>query len=161
MEKLCQMCNYEDSACVESFRSGAPIIGVLPQTGLLTQLVVTHVFVGDFCFFLLPGLYETRQSEEQLSASEFEKQRVLSNRKVLKGLKQDVFADQLLEMTLADAKLKRMSQPRVVSEKDIMQFTLSPRFCVQQGASFAFSLLVCCSMPVCGFQVTKPLVSPS
>ena len=88
---------------------------------------------------LLPGLYEPRQSEEQLSASEFEKQRVLSNRKIPKGLKHDKFADQLLEITRADAKLKRMSQPRVVSEKDIMQFTSSPRFCVQQGALFAFA----------------------
>jgi len=96
---------------------------------------------------LLLGLYEPRQTEKQLSASEFDEQRLLSNRKVLKTVKHDKFADQLLEMTEADAKLKRMSMPRIVSERDVKQFTLSPRFCVQQGPICVFALFAHCSLP--------------
>ena len=55
------------------------------------------------------------------------------NREVLKSLKEDENSAVLWAKTIEDAKKGRMSMPVPLSEEDVQQFALSPRFCVAQG----------------------------
>ena len=52
---------------------------------------------------------------------------------MLKSLKEDENSEVLWAKTIEDAKKGRMSMPVPLSEEDVQQFALSPRFCVAQG----------------------------
>ena len=56
---------------------------------------------------------------------------------MLKSLKEDENSEVLWAKTIEDAKKGRMSMPVPLSEADVQQFALSPRFCVAQGRMLA------------------------
>ena len=56
-----------------------------------------------------------------------------TNQKVLKKLRLDTHADELLAMCNDEAAMDRMSLPRELTDSDMVNRTLSPRFAVEQG----------------------------
>ena len=62
--------------------------------------------------------------------------RRLKNAALVASLKEDSHSAELYKMACADAKLKRMTYPRPLRKSDLEKYTLSPRFCVEQGLRF-------------------------
>ena len=88
-EYLASVSLYDDPGCVAVLRDGAPLIGRIPRVGLGSPIdLPANVASGD----LRSGL---RQRNSEL----------------LRSLKADKHADELLRVTLADARMGRMSGP--------------------------------------------------
>lgn len=110
-ELLLQRTSHTDNTCFDVFRFGAPLYGDLPKTGN-----------GVACSLPPPASVEFLCSKVR--------QR---NRKLLKRLQNDKFAQQLLLQTQADATLGRMTPPTLLTETH-QSAPLSLRFGVEQGA---------------------------
>ena len=68
---------------------------------------------------------------------------------MLKSLKEDENSAVLWAKTIEDAKKGRMSMPVPLSEDDVQQFVLSPRFCVAQGNILDFTEYIVCVSVFC------------
>ena len=112
MEQLCGMCGYGNAKCIEAFRRGASIVGPLERSG--------H--------------YRAVCEDASLSVEELIEQRKARNTKLIESLKMDKHVDKLLAMTKEDAEKGRMSEPRPLTEADLVDYDLSPRFLIVQGA---------------------------
>ena len=55
------------------------------------------------------------------------------NEGVVKNLREDTLSEDLHMMTVEDAKLGRMTMPRKLKQSDIDEYSLSPRFILEQG----------------------------
>ena len=113
MEKLAQLIKYHDPGCVEMFREGCDIIGDLPLSGIGTPIAGDCAGKPD-----IQGLVRNRFAR---------------NSALVKSLKEDCHSKELLEIAAEDARKHRMSPPRVICANDLERYTLSPRFCIEQG----------------------------
>ena len=115
LEELARATLYHDVECVEFFRSGARLVGPLDVSGS-GKLIDTS----------------PHQSTDELRVGALER-----NRALLGSLSEDTFAEQLLELTKADARLCRMTPPvqwdRMGSLWDLAECIIAPRFGVQRG----------------------------
>ncbi len=66
------------------------------------------------------------------SIGELKSSCAVSNKALLKELREDELAPELMRLTCEDAALGRMSQPIAVEQSNIEQLLLHPRFSVQQ-----------------------------
>ena len=107
------MVGYHDSECIELFREGCSIVGDLPCSGNGRPLNDEAASLPDI--------------EALVSA------RVANNRALVQKLKEDEHSHELLKMAGEDALKHRMSAPRILGEEDMTKYTLSPRFCIEQG----------------------------
>ena len=110
LQHLTAITEHGDPHCVEFFRHGAPFIGVLPQSG--NGVPVEHTAVKS-----IDELWDRRRE---------------SNAALLKSLKEDVSSEALFAATVADAEKGRMSEPVRVSDANVHDVLLSPRFAVPQ-----------------------------
>ena len=111
--QLPQAINYEDAACIELFREGAPIVGELPLFhGGGERLLIKESFEPDNL------LGRTEQINE----------------KILTRLREDVHASTLHQACLDDALLGRMTEPELATPRHCIENVLSPRFSVEQGS---------------------------
>ena len=81
----------------------------------------------------LSGVGEAIEYVVPREIDDLSQDRQRSNELLLKSLRQDKFADELMDLTLRDAKLGRMSQPVLVDSCDLHKVLLAPRFAVEQG----------------------------
>ena len=63
------------------------------------------------------------------------KDRKARNCALLESLREDSHSKDLLAMAIEDARRERMTMPAVLRPSDMEAYTLSPRFCIEQGAS--------------------------
>ena len=89
LERLARATDYWDCECVEFFRKGAPMYGVLPASGN-----------G------VPQKFAKASSVEELLSSA-----LANNLKLVKSLKEDKHCEALSEATCNDAALRRMTLP--------------------------------------------------
>ena len=115
----CQAISYEDAACIQFFREGAPIIGELPYSGNGTRLLVTQDAN-------IEGLLERAP---------------IGNLRILEKLREDPHARKLHQACEADAELGRMAAPMLAATEHCTDYVLSPRFSVEQGHSSAASCM--------------------
>ena len=138
LELLAKRAGYHDGACVELFRTGAPLVGKLARTGNGTPL----------------------SKPPSLTVKQLEQQRTKSNSDILKKIKDDTkMSSQLLQACLDDQAKGRMDRPRLSHEVDLEVVALSPRFAVVQGTKADGSTKV---RPIDGFtksgcNATQPL----
>ena len=111
LSALAREAKFHDSECAQSFREGCDIIGKLTCTGNGRRL----------------------ENVEESPVGELRASRLINNRALLESLREDSNAAVLYKMTCEDAALGRMSRPRPVRESDLKKYTLSPRFCIEQG----------------------------
>ena len=111
----CQAIGYEDTACIQFFREGAPITGELPYSGNGTRLLVTQD--AD-----IEGLLEKAP---------------IGNFRILEKLREDPHARKLHQACEADAELGRMVAPMRASTEHCTAYVLSSRVSVEQGGSSA------------------------
>ena len=116
MQQLAKEINYHDIRCLDLLRCGCSLIGRLLCSGNGTPIASE-----------VPG-----ESELEALISE----RVARNQGLLSTLREDPHATDLLKMSATDAALGRMSRPRHLRDSDLKEYTLSPRFCVEQGMWF-------------------------
>lgn len=102
---------YEDAACVEVFRRGAPLVGPLPCTGN-----------GRPESFPVP-----------LSLPDLAAGAERGNAALLGTLKESSDSAVILTKTIAEAELGRMSHPAPLSAVELDGAVLSPRFGVRQS----------------------------
>ena len=95
----------------DMFRRGSPLVGSIQASGRGTPIEPTSL--GD-----LWSLWDSREKD---------------NLELIDSLKDDVLEQELHDLALLDAKLKRMSQPMPVCTGDIQNVKLHPRFGVCQG----------------------------
>ena len=103
---LPQAFNYEDAACIELFREGAPIVEELP----LFHGGGERLLVG-----------ERVDPDTHLGKAE------QINEKILTRLREDVHANTLHQACLDDALLGRMTEPELATPKHCIENVLSPR----------------------------------
>ena len=109
MEQLAHVTNFTDVAAVTLFSSGAGMLNELETSGL-GEPVASKARPDD-------SLRENCQrNNDELAA----------------GLRQDDNAEQLMELTLVDVELGRMTEPVPYDAQDMAQVHLSPRFGVEQ-----------------------------
>ena len=111
LTELSEAMGYEDIAAIESFRTGAPFYGVLDACSM-----------GERIEYVDP---------EPMEDTFLDCER--SNRELLKQLKTDEHANELLELTRADAELGRMTVPVPIENVQLDGIRLCPRFAVVQG----------------------------
>lgn len=110
-EELAARKNFQDAECVQSLRDGAPALGDLPRAAdAAPQNYPEAASVED-----LRGSCRTRDEE------------------LLKSLHADEDAAYLLEQTLADAKLGRMTRLVRADSLDLGRVLLGRRFSREQG----------------------------
>ena len=109
---LAAISGHIDPACIEFFRSGAPLYGMLARSG-----IGVHVEC--------PGVPEV---EEAMMAHCLQR-----NTQLIASLREDTFAAELMELTRKDAQLGRMTVPVPVEQCDLSEVLLVPRFGVDQG----------------------------
>ena len=103
---------YHDRDCIDFFRKGAPLIGLLPISG-------NGVAMSS-------GVHESL-SELRAKADE-------RNRENMASLREDCHAAAILEKTRKDAMVGRMSVPTVLEDSNLPAVAvLAPRFAVVQG----------------------------
>ena len=111
---LCRAMGYDDAECIDLFRVGADLYGRMPVSS------IGALKSEDDC--VMSG-----------SIDELWHNRVDSNRKLLRSLKLDKFHNELHQLALDDAAHGRITYPREVTEQDIHDYRLCPRFGVEQG----------------------------
>ena len=113
LQMLAEACNYHDMAALELLRSGAQLAGDLDFAGNGIRLPSGNCADVD-----------------KLIAH-----RSKTNGSVISGLREDTHSASLHKSCSDDAVLGRMSQPRPLQLDDVLRYTLSPRFGVEQGWS--------------------------
>jgi len=113
MEALAARTVFQDAACIEFFRLGAPAVGLLPVSG--------------------SGVPVQRPDAQPVST-------VLggaaqANRALLASLKEDAHSATLLQQSFKDARMGRVTQPVTAVQADLSANVLSPRFGVVQTRS--------------------------
>ena len=140
LQHLAATIAYHDPFCVELLRQGCDIVGVLTRSGNGKPLEVDVDSGGT------PGT-------ENLSS-----ERAQNNKALLRTLKEDKHAAELLRMATEDAEKGRMSHPRPLAAKDIAKHVLSPRFCVEQGGlRLSHGQLHIVLLPLQGYERTANL----
>lgn len=110
---LAKLIKYHDVRCVDMLRVGGPLIGKLPCSGNGVPILGQTSGLSE-----LEALLNEREAR---------------NRSLVSSLREDPHATDLLKMAASDAALGRMSRPRHLRESDLREYTLSPRFCLEQG----------------------------
>ena len=105
---------YHDQECVNMFRDGCSIIGTLATTGNGSPLCL--------------------DGSEYPDAASLASARASRNTALVSSLREDAHSASLLKMAADDARHHRMSLPRRLRREDLTRYTLSPRFCIEQGA---------------------------
>jgi len=105
------MARHEDKEGVELLRRGAPLLGILPQSGNGT-----------------PEIYQQHESIDELRATAGQR-----NRTLLARLKEGEHSCALMDLTKADVALGRMEPPVPAEQCDLEQILISQRFPVVQG----------------------------
>ena len=105
---------YDDKESIESFRTGAALYGRMSVSSIGPPKAEKDC--------VMPGCI-----------NELWHNRVDSNRKLLGSLKLDKFHHELHRLTLEDAAHGRVTYPREVTEQDLHDYRLCPRFGVEQG----------------------------
>ena len=111
LEILATKIQYHDQRAIELFREGAPIVGILPRTGLgkpVSPVVETTL-------------------------AQLNRQREAKNKHLINSLSEDSNAQALLEACKEDEKKGRMLPVQLARNCDITNTVLSPRFAVHQG----------------------------
>ena len=111
LSKLAELTSHVDPGCVEFFRSGSPLYGLLAQSG-----------IGEEKECSAPPDMEERWLN-----------RARSNALLLESLREDEFSAELMELTEQDARLGRMTQPSIAESCYRSDKLLAPRFAVEQG----------------------------
>ena len=111
MEGLAVAASFDDKNPAGAFKTGAPLYGGLEACGMGEQVV----FV------------------EPVPIDRLKQDCARSNMYLLEQLVEAEHGDELFEITIADAKLGRMTHPVRVEELDVSELRLSPRFAVVQG----------------------------
>ena len=114
LQDLCRAISYDDAECIDLFRVGADLYGRMPVSS------IGPLEAEDDC--VMSGCI-----------NELWHNRVDSNRKLLRSLKLDKFHNELHQLTLEDAAHGRVTYPREVTEQDLHDYRLCPRFGVEQG----------------------------
>ena len=112
MEMLAQAAGFEDSACIELLRHGAPLIGVLPE---------------------FHGGGEKLPAPRKVDLDAFNTKAAHINMRVLEKLREDEHAVQLHSACLHDAQKGRVTHPVLATAEHCVKYVLSPRFSVEQG----------------------------
>ncbi len=107
---LAEATGFHDKACIEFFRRGAPLLGVLE-------------FAGNG---------GTKEFPKPESADDLWWGTGKQNEAMFAKRREDANSERLMELTVADAKQGRMSEPRQVEHGDA-DVLLSRRFGVEQG----------------------------
>ena len=110
LQQLLESSGYCDTACSEMLRNGAHMLGVLENSGIGTPLQPVDEKSVD-------GLRESIESW---------------NNALMKELREDDLAEQLMQITEDDAKLGRMTSPVPIVTHSVRKCLLCPRFGVQQ-----------------------------
>ena len=111
---LCQATLYDDEESVQMFRNGADLYGRMCVTSIAPERSGKGIAMTG-------------------SIDQLWDDRAHSNMELLSCLKLDEFHAELHDITLADAKLGRITVPREVVEGDLQAFRFSPRFGVERG----------------------------
>ena len=111
MYKLAMKTGYHDPDCALMFREGCVLLGPLPCTGNGTKV----------------------NPEQSQNITNLRENRVCANNVLVASLKEDEHSEALFRMASEDADLCRMTKPRPLKSADLCDFTLSPRFCIEQG----------------------------
>ena len=111
LEILATKIQYHDQRAIELFREGAPIVGILPRTGLGKPVA---------------PVVET-------TLAQLNRQREAKNKHLINSLSEDSNAQALLEACKEDEKKGRMLPVQLARNCDITNTVLSPRFAVHQG----------------------------
>ena len=111
LQMLAEACNYHDMASLDLLRSGAQVGGDLCLSGNGTKLP--------------PG--SCARVDKLVS------RRSKTNGSVISKLREDPFSASLHKSCCDDAALGRMDMPRPLKLQDMLDYTLSPRFGVEQG----------------------------
>ena len=101
---------YCDPECVFMLREGADVLGELVCSGIGKPII------SDSC-----------KSTEKLRAD-----KATWNARLLKELKEDKLSEKLMQITLKDARLGRMSWPKRIDEEVLNECLMCPRFGVEQ-----------------------------
>ena len=109
--ELAMACSHDDVACVDFFRAGAPLLGKLAMSG--------------------NGRPEVFPKFEDLGV--LKDSSVARNARIVRGLREDEFSQELYDLTVADSDLNRMSKPVPFDQAELGQASVAPRFAVQQG----------------------------
>ena len=128
MQALAKSVNYHDTAVVDLFRDGAPLLGEL-QRQLLLQPRRMSQFAQLFCRAGL-GLEVPYDATPQ---KELHKLREGTNMELIRSLKEAEHADTLFDSCIEDLRTGRMDSVRPAASRDLALITLSPRFGVEQG----------------------------
>ena len=116
--------------CVELFRRGCDLIGLLANTGNGSAI-------------------EPKTGTAE-SIGKLKQNRLERNRALISNLKEDEHAKELWAMVVDDAAKGRMSKPVPVGFDHLSAKTLSPRFCIIQGIALlarrcsSITATVCC-----------------
>ena len=111
LELLLKLSGHVDPLCANMFRDGAPLVGKLPVSG--------------------NGVRENKRPHE--SIEHLKNTAAVGNSKVVKRLRQDPFASEILKQTMQDAALGRMTWPADLSQVQLEDVRISHRFGVDQG----------------------------
>lgn len=109
---LAALSGHVDPECIEFFRVGAPLYGLLDRSGIGVPIDCAAVPEA-----------EATMREHCLA----------SNAKLLAKLREDPFAKDLMELTRKDAALGRMSEPVPAELSQLGDVLLVPRFGIEQG----------------------------
>jgi hypothetical protein len=110
-EFLVAATNFEDPGCVESLRTGAPLIGELPAAA------------GS-----VPHQYE-----QEVPVQKLREAAKANNLALIASLKSDKHEEFLMQQTLDDHALGRMTKPIPVAELDLSSVLMGRRFSREQG----------------------------
>ena len=120
---------FHDAACVDTLRTGAKLVRAYGP--LRSDALTVHCVKVDE--LELSGNGVPIAPERDLTLEELLAQRLESNTELLRRMREDPHAVDLMDACEKDAELGRMSQPRVLEMHELEEFTLSPRFGVEQG----------------------------
>ena len=112
LRELAAASGHVDPECIEFFRVGAPLYGLLDRSGIGVPIDCAAVPEA-----------EATMREHCLA----------SNAKLLAKLREDPFAKHLMELTRKDAALGRMSEPVPAELSQLGDVLLVPRFGIEQG----------------------------
>jgi len=154
LEALAQRAGYGDSAAVELFRKGAPVVGVLERCVRPTALTWSQIGNGSYnvgpiwpCF-LFPcvnicvdpasanvrsGIGVPIQPAAHLEIAALRAHRRRKNKTLIASLKEEKNARHLLESCREDVQRGRIAPLQLAHECDLAAITLSPRFAIEQG----------------------------
>lgn len=113
LQHLAKEIGHHDKWCVDLLRRGCPLVGRLPCSG--------------------NGQPNATEATGETEVAALVAAREETNGSLLKSLREDPRSADLLKMAAADAAMGRMSKPRHLRDSDISRFSLSPRFCIEQG----------------------------